>query len=339
MKALRHITFWAVFMLLALNSHGQDIHFSQHFFAPQTVNPAYTGLFQGNHRFTGNFKNQWPGVKVPYNTLALAWDGKLIPTSKKRPDFISIGAQLYRDVAGDSKFQTLEAKASIAYQMYLGKGHRISVGLSAGIVNRGFRSDGLSFDNQWNGDVFDPTLPVNETFDRTRFSFFDLGAGLAYSYNPTKGREIIFGFGILHLNQANQSFFTNRDTRLNRNYLLQLRADWAFEGAWSILPSVFFQQQDSKREVVFGMNVGYKLRQYTGPDLRLLGGFHYRWDDALIGLIGVESTSFRAAISYDMNISGLATASNLRGGVELSAAYFIRKVPKFNYRGPSCPVF
>lgn len=339
MKGLRTYLFLAFGLILGSCLNAQDIHLSQHFFAPHAINPAYTGHFFGQHRFTGNYKNQWPGVKVPYNTIALAWDGKVIKTSKQRNDWISLGAQLYRDVAGDSKFQTLNAKLSIAYQMSLVKGHSVSIGLEGGLVNRGFKVAGLSFDNQWNGDVFDPTLPINETFDRTRFSFFDLGAGFSYGYQLSRWKMVRVGFAMLHLNQPNQSFFTDRNTTLNRNYIIEAQADWALGSTWSILPSVLYQRQDTKQEFVFGTNVGIWMQQASGPNLRLLFGAHYRINDAMIALVGLQSQSFRAAISYDFNISGLTTASNLRGGFELSAEYRLFRVPKYEYRGPTCPVF
>ncbi len=339
MRWLLHIALLLCIFLIPGRTKAQDVHFSQHFYAPQNINPAYTGFFRGNHRFTANYKNQWPGVKVPYNTISLAWDGKVIPMGKRRTNWFSMGFTLYRDAAGDSKFQTIDAQFSIAYNHAISDRHYISAGVGTGIVNRGFKIGGLNFDNQWNGDVFDPTVPINETFDRTRFNFFDLSLGIAYAFRPERGKTIEFGYSSQHLNEPNQSYFTNRETTLNVNYILQLKMDWAIGRSWSILPSIMYQRQDSKSETIFGTNVGVMLRPATGQDIRFLMGFHYRIDDAMIGLLGFESGNFRSAITYDMNMSGLNTASNLRGGVELSATYFIRKVPKFRYQGPSCPVF
>ena len=52
--------------------NAQDIHFSQFNFSPLNQNPANTNLFDGDYRFVGNYKNQWPTVPVKYNTVSLS---------------------------------------------------------------------------------------------------------------------------------------------------------------------------------------------------------------------------------------------------------------------------
>ena len=50
------------FVLLTVLCNGlyaQDPHFSQFFSSPLTLNPAFTGKFDGAVRFIGDYRNQW----------------------------------------------------------------------------------------------------------------------------------------------------------------------------------------------------------------------------------------------------------------------------------------
>jgi hypothetical protein len=46
-------------------TQGQDLHFSQFYEFPLLRNPALAGIFNGNFRFTGAYRNQWQSVTVP----------------------------------------------------------------------------------------------------------------------------------------------------------------------------------------------------------------------------------------------------------------------------------
>jgi hypothetical protein len=51
-----------------------------------------------------------------------------------------------------------------------------------------------------------------------------------------------------------------------------------------------------------------------------VGGF-LRWKDAFIPVVKVDMRSLSVALSYDVNVSQLKTASQGRGGFELSLSY------------------
>jgi hypothetical protein len=61
-----------------------------------------------------------------------------------------------------------------------------------------------------------------------------------------------------------------------------------------------------------------------------------RMNDALIPYIGLEFGDFRLGATYDANISSLKTASQARGGMELSLIYIRRPAGS---RGLPCPKF
>jgi hypothetical protein len=67
-------------------------------------------------------------------------------------------------------------------------------------------------------------------------------------------------------------------------------------------------------------------------------GAWYRLSDAVIPYVGLEYNEFHFGVSYDVNVSPLKTASNSRGGVELSVIY-IRKYTDPNMKKLNCPKF
>ena len=86
------------FILTVNVVRGQDIHFSQFYMSPLTLNPALTGVMNCNTRLVGNYRNQWASVlgKSSDNTYAVSYDQKM-PVG--RYDNFGFGANIWSDVA------------------------------------------------------------------------------------------------------------------------------------------------------------------------------------------------------------------------------------------------
>ena len=79
---LLHITifkqlFYACVILQSTVVISQDIHFSNWQMSPLNLNPANTGMFEGDGRIIFNYRNQWKSVPVPYNTYSFGADFNL----------------------------------------------------------------------------------------------------------------------------------------------------------------------------------------------------------------------------------------------------------------------
>ena len=117
MKKIIFISF--LFFLADKKLLAQDIHYSQFFTSPISLNPAKTGLFNGDWRVGANYKNQWNSIPVPYNTGSVFCD---ISRGKKRGDFIKkygLGLFIAQDVAGDGNLSTTKIQLSAAYHQVL----------------------------------------------------------------------------------------------------------------------------------------------------------------------------------------------------------------------------
>ena len=65
-------------MLLFFFVKGQDPHFSQFFASPLTINPSFTGKFDGDIRMTAIHRNQWPSIPKAYITTGASADFNLL---------------------------------------------------------------------------------------------------------------------------------------------------------------------------------------------------------------------------------------------------------------------
>lgn len=335
-KQLLASGFW---LLLLAGVHAQDIHFSHFNFSPLNQNPANTNLFDGDYRFVGNYKNQWPSVPVRFNTFSAGAEMNFL--TLKNSDRLGAGVVLYVDRAGDSRFQSVSTALSVAYQKALDKNgrHALSLGVQAGLVNRSFSYDKLFFDNQWNGDVFNPATPADETFLRTRFNFFDLGVGIAYRYRKDERTQVHVGFSAMHLNQPSQTFFNANSVRLNPRYTAHARAQIKVAKRLDIVPEVMAQFQDTKSEVAYGGHTKYYLPVKIPHTIALNTGLYARSAEAFWLFAGVDFDNLQVNMSYDVNVSPLIAASRYNGGFEISVIYVLAKVRKINKPGAVCPAF
>ena len=163
-------------------SFAQDIHFSQFNNSPLNLNPAQTGLFNGDWRFVGNMRNQWSSVPVPYRTFSLSTDTRW--KNEILQGIPAVGLLVNTDKSGDSKLTTINVFLPIDYIKKLNKDstHFISFGIQPGITTKSFNPSNLSFDNQYDGDAYNPALSSGENFSSYRITYFDISGGIAYLY-------------------------------------------------------------------------------------------------------------------------------------------------------------
>lgn len=311
-------------LLSGLKGISQDIHFSQFFETPLLRNPALAGIFGGDLRIQGVYRNQWNSVTVPYQTGSLNAEYKL-PVGRG-DDFLSIGGQILYDKAGTVALTATHILPVINYHKSLSgeKNSYLSLGFMGGLVQRKLDRSKMTTDNQWNGTGFDPSLPDGETFTNTGYSYLDGSVGL--SFNTQLGQNIddnIFvGVAYHHFNQsAKLSFYGNNDVQLLPKVVVSggVRlnvTDYSF-----ITFHSDYSKQGTSTETIGGMVYSLKLDRPDDPMYILHGGALIRWKDAVIPVIQMEYKPFTIGISYDVNVSPLKTASQGRGGYELGITY------------------
>lgn len=328
-----------LFLCIHMFSYAQDIHYSQFNASPKNLTPAQTGLFDGDWRFVGNYRSQWAAVPVPYKTFSIASDTRL--KTKLKNDVPAAGIVINTDQAGDSRFTTLQVLLSAAYIKKLNKDstHFLSLAIQPGFTTRSFNVNDLTFDNQYNGDVFDKSLPSGETFAKTRITYFDMGAGAAYLWRKNQRNQVNIGFSALHLNKPQQSFFGEDGIKLDIKTNVSALAEFPVAEKIDIIPTFMYQTQGKFKETVLGGFGKYYLKPVNGMTTAVsLGGF-YRMKDAFIVVANMDYKNFNVGVSYDINTSKLVAATNQRGGFEVSIIYIFKKIPPFIAKTRVCPIY
>lgn len=335
---IRFLTILGLVFLCFNNLKAQDIHFSQYDYAPLNLNPALTGLFAGHYRGAFNYRSQWFSVPVPYRTISGSFDASVLPY-KLEKDVWGAGLTFNYDQAGDSKLSNMQFLASTAFAKYLTKGLFLSAGVQLGFGQRRFKLDQLTFDDQFNGDVFDPNIQSVDlsNITQTTFFYFDIGAGMNLRYQASKRTWVNVGGSLFHLNRPNYAFMTT-DAKLSMRLALNASASIQVHSRFDIMPTFLYQYQKPYQEIVFGSSVRYHLNVNPGRETAIYLGGAYRWDDAAILMLGLNYQTWHFGFSYDINTSPFKRATNSNGGFEISLIYIWNKVPELGAI-KTCPVF
>lgn len=307
-----------VLFFLSLQASGQDLHFSQYFNAPLLVNPANTG-FNPDYSFRvgGNYRSQWANLGTPYNTMSIWGDARVLE-DRFENGWLGIGGSIIKDVAGSGSLSKTGAYGSIAYHQMVGYNSLLSGGFSLGYVQKRIDISKLSFDNQWNGNFFDISIPANEPFAYNQVGYLDINMGLNYAYFASDNVYLNAGVSIMHVNRPKESFFSSSaiDNSLQRRYTAFANANIKIENLWIINPNIYVSKMGGSWETVLGMNAN---RNLSGDGYQqLIVGLYYRNHDALIPMVGYQVNDLKVTLNYDATISTLGNLNGTRGAYEIS---------------------
>ncbi len=321
---------------------AQDIHFSQYYNTPLNINPALTGVFLGDMRFVGNYRSQWQSVPVPYLTFSGSFDMKYFHR-KFENGYFAVGGIFNIDQAGDSELSLSQLNVSATYTQILSDFASMTAGFQFGGGQRSFKMDKLKFENQYNGDIYDPTLDPREPFRSTNTGFIDISTGLNLFLRSDDGKSRAnIGVGAFHLNRPKRNFYDQEDIRLPMRFSIYGFGQQQFSDNMAYLAQAMGQLQGPYAELVVGGGVQYQLNKNKGKELALQLTTAFRFSgeigDAIIPTFEVHYQAWRMGLSYDINISDFKTATGGQGGPELSIIHIITKVkPVKNFK--ACPIF
>lgn len=340
---------------------AQDPHFSQFTAAPMLLNPAMTGAFSCNYRFTAIYRSQWgsvlSGENVPmFSTPSASIDFR---TNKgfSEGDAFGFGAYFFDDRAGESEFSALRVGLSIAYHKSLDRRHEhfLSLGFSSSMFQESFNISGLQFPVQNNGGLFDPQLPNGEHIVNPSILFWDVSYGLMYTgkFGRRARASGYLGFAMEHLNTPTESFLGNNAVKLPMKYTVHGGYRFPLKGRFDLQPKAVYLRQGVSNELDMGADVRVLFEQREpegsnfkfGAQFRMVGGDNNAsWHDkrldpeSAILDAGVEFSGFTISGAYDINVSQLVAGSHTEGAFELAVAY----VGCFKKRRPAtifCPKF
>ncbi|MEO7312428.1 MAG: PorP/SprF family type IX secretion system membrane protein [Chitinophagaceae bacterium] len=318
-------------------AYAQDIHFSQFFASPLTLNPALTGNFDGNLRVAGNYRDQWPTISRAFTTSTISADFPILTSRLPENDRLALGIMGYTDQQADGVLKNNFGSISIAYHKGMDEegNNRLSVGFQAVYCAKNLNTASLKFEDQLRSDGF--TGFTNEIFQGRSFNigYFDLNAGICYSGTTANNTNFYIGASIYHLTKPKETF-AGGQFYLNQRYTIHGGVYFPMGDQVMLHTSAMYQNQGGAHEGLVGAALGYSLGSDYDSPTTLYAGSWFRVGDALIPYLGLEYGKFRLGLTYDVTTSALKSQNLSRGGFEFSLIYVNK--PSGEHSLP-CPKF
>jgi type IX secretion system PorP/SprF family membrane protein len=314
--------FIATMILWNLCAQSQDLHFSQFFEAPLLRNPSLAGIFTGDYRIQGVYRDQWNSLTDAYKTGSLNAEYKMPIGSGS--DFITTGLQCLFDDAGTVGLTTTEIFPALNYHKSLSdeKTMYLSLGFMGGIVDKMIDLSKVTTSSQYANGVFNDAIPNGEAFPSANIHYWDASVGMCF--NTTFGQDqknsMFFGAAYQNINRPRNSFYTDA-SQLDPKYVISLGVKVNMDENSYLDIQGDYTTQGAATETIAGALYSYKLDDITDPHYILSAGLFMRWQDALIPVIKIQALPLSIALSYDVNISQLKTVSEGQGGFELSVSF------------------
>ncbi|ANE52896.1 PorP/SprF family type IX secretion system membrane protein [Flavisolibacter tropicus] len=310
------------FLHLSIPTKAQDIHFSQLFETPLLRNPALAGLFEGDIRIQGVYRDQWNSFVNGYRTGSFNVEYKM-PVGQT-DNYYTIAGQVLYDKAGSAGLTQTHLLPAINYHKSLSsdRSSYLSVGFMAGLVQKRIDLTKVTTDMQYNGTRVDPRNLPGENLANVNQSYFDGSVGVSYNTEYGDNNTFFLGGAYHHVNRPKSSFYRNANVEIKPKYVFSIGTKMNINDQSYLTIQADQSMQGSFKETLGGILYSLKLAEtYEGPLYVLHVGTMLRWKDAIAPVVKLDKEKLSFAFSYDVNISTLKTASIGRGGSELSIVY------------------
>jgi len=322
---------------------AQDLHFSQFFEAPLLRNPSLAGIFTGDYRIQGVYRDQWNSFTNAYRTGSFNGEYKM-PVGRSN-DFLTVGMQILYDKAGTAGLTTTEVFPALNYHKSLSdeKTMYLSLGFMGGYAEKRIDRTKITTNNQFVGGAYNPSIPDGETFPTPAVHYWDGSVGMSFneSFGQDQQHSMFVGVAMHHLNRPKNSFYQDADAELDPKYVFSAGVKLNISELSFFTLQADHSMQGPARETIGGAMYSYKLGEFTDDPKYIVGiGAFLRWKDAIIPVVKLDMLPLSIAISYDVNVSPLETVSQGRGGIELSISWigFVDRDNSAKYK-VLCPRF
>lgn len=323
MNVRTHIKFILLLLLLAETPEygtAQDLHFSQFHEAPLTRNPALAGLFSGDYRVQGVYRNQWNSISFPYQTGSLNAEYK--NALANGDDYLTLGFQMLYDRAGTVALSTAQLLPAVNFHKSLSQDRNtyLSFGMMAGAVSRRLDRSKVTTNSQFDGFDYNGSLPDGENFT-AGYTFFDASAGMSlYStLGEDEQHQFFIGGALHHFTKPVNAFYRNI------NHLPKWVLSAGFKLNIGPVSYVTFQHdamiQTPYRQQLSGALYSHLLDPENPEGQTISLGSMIRWGDAIIPMVKFDLKPLSLGFSYDVTVGKLASIARGKGGFEISLSY------------------
>lgn len=198
----------------------------------------------------------------------------------------------------------------------------LTLGFIGGPVQQRFDPSNLKFDDQFVNGAYSPTNPTRQSFVNSELMYVDGSVGLTFSSTLGEAVEYYLGTAYFHFNRPKVAFSKDNDITLNKKIVASggLAVPTGDFDKFIIYADYFSQGGSSQAQGGF-MYKHDLIQQDEDETVSLTGGVFLRWNDAVMPVIKLNYYKLGVGLTYDANISKLRTASQSRGGFELTVSF------------------
>ncbi len=329
------------FCFCALSVKAQDPHFSQFFASPLTLNPAFTGKFDGIWRLAANHRDQWPSIPKAYVTTSASVDFPIMKKKIPEGDVFGVGISGLTDASANNALKLNYGSVALSYHKSLDENgyNTIGAGFQGTYSSMVLDITKLTFEDELQQNGFaqgtsGEYLGANPLTGRNR-NYFEMNAGLLYSGSSNGENNYYLGASMYHINRPKVSF-KDKSWYLTGRLTVHGGGSFPISDVVGVHISAIHQVQNKASETVFGGAISLNANGDNSNPTNVYVGSWMRLNDAIIPYFGLEFGGLRIGASYDVNVSDLKAATGNRGGSEISIIYIKRPIES---KGIPCPRF
>ena len=333
---MRKILVVAVLVMISGFLKAQDPHFSQFFASPLTLNPAFTGKFDGQWRLAVNHRDQWPSIPKAYVTTSGSFDFGILKDKIPANDVFGVGISGVSDASANSQLKLNYGSVSMSYHKALDEDgyNTIGAGFQGTYSSLVLDVSKLTFEDMLRQNGF--TGSTNDIiYNGTNQNYMDLNAGVLYSGSSNGQNNYYLGVSMYHINRPKVNF-KDQSWYLTGRLTVHAGATLPISDNLSLNASAIHQMQSKASETIVGGALTLLANGDPDNPTNVFLGSWFRFNDAAIPYVGLEVGGLRIGASYDVNISSLKAATANRGGSEFSLIYIKKKTES---KGIPCPKF
>lgn len=317
---VRKIATIIAIVLTASALFSQDMHFSQVYLSPPSLSPMQTGNFDGNWRFSNNYRSQWRTVAIPYTTISAGFEKQFY----YHKEHLAAGIYIMNDKSGHVFLDVTKILVSFAWHKTV-KLHNLHFGIQGGYVHKGFDMSRATFPSQFdmNTGYFNNQLNSGEIGLNDVTGYPDVN--FAFGWSRRYGRvEPEIAVSLFHLTMPQESY-SDQDNKLPIREVFSGRLKTYLGSKAVLTPTLFGMGQRNAADMIGGVRFDYYFRPNPNFFKGIFVGGYYRMtpenQDAGIFQGGLTFKKFEIGASYDMNISPLKVATGSRGAFEIALIY------------------
>ena len=328
---------------------AQDFHYSQFYNSPLNINPAKTGIFNGDKRVNLSYRNQWASI-VPWTTFTGSYDMKFYP--KKDKDYFFSGGVLlnYDSQQSIGDLNLFNVNLTGSYTRILNENNLLTGGILLGFANRAVDLTTQRWDAQWDGVAFNPTFDPNEVINARSTSFLETGLGLNYRWQKSRRTKVDIGLGVFHVASPNVAFRDDlEDISLPSRFSLTGLGSFQLAEKFDLQLNALGQFQGASTVVTVGGLGKIHVNQQRGKETELHLGVGYRTTGTIWPILAVQYQNFYVSASYDISVGTFSDINDVIAGgntgvrhrpstFELHFTYIITDVKPFK-KVKVCPIF